>query len=69
MIILPKDSWFNTAHPPYSPDMALSSFYFVGKVKNDLIGKCIQDEQELLHKVAELLNAIPTTELRDVFRN
>jgi hypothetical protein len=36
-------------------------------MKNNLIGKSIQDEQELLHAVVEILNAIPITEWRDVF--
>jgi hypothetical protein len=57
------------AHPPYSPDIAPSDFYLFGKVKNELIGKSIHDEHELFLEVNEILSAIPTTELRDVFRN
>jgi histone-lysine N-methyltransferase SETMAR len=57
------------AHPPYSPDIAASDFYLFGNVKNKLIGKSVQDEQELCLDVTEMLSAIPTIELRDVFRN
>jgi hypothetical protein len=57
------------AHPPYSPDRAPSDFSFCCTVKNKLIGKSIQDEHELLLEVSEVVSAIPTTELRDVFRN
>jgi hypothetical protein len=55
--------------PPYSPYIALSDFYLFGKVKNRLIGKSIQNEHELFLEVTEILRAIPTTELRNVFRN
>jgi hypothetical protein len=57
------------AHPPSSADIAPSDFYLFGKVKNELIGKSNHDEHELFLEVTELLSAIPTTELRDVFRN
>jgi hypothetical protein len=49
--------------------IAPSDFYLFGKVKNDFIGKFVHDEQELVHEVVEILSAIPTTELQDVFRN
>jgi hypothetical protein len=56
-------------HPRCSPDIAPSDFELVGKVKNKLIGTSIQDEHELFLEVTDILSAIPTTELRDVFRN
>jgi hypothetical protein len=56
-------------HAPYSPNIAPSDFSLFGKVKNKLIRKSIQDEHELFLEVTEILSAIPTTELRDVFRN
>jgi hypothetical protein len=55
--------------PPYSPDIAPSDFYLFGKVKNELISKSVHDEHELFLEVTEILSALPTTELRDVFRN
>jgi histone-lysine N-methyltransferase SETMAR len=56
-------------HPPYSPDIAPSTFYLFRKAKNQLIARSIQDEKELLHEVMEILGSIPTSEFQDVFRN
>jgi hypothetical protein len=57
------------ANPSYSPDIAPADFYLFGKIKNKLIGKFIQDEFELFLEVIQMLSAIPTTELRDMFHN
>jgi histone-lysine N-methyltransferase SETMAR len=64
-----RNGFRKLAHPPYSPDIAPPDFYLFRKVKNELIGKSVQDEHELFLEVSEILRAIPTTELRDVFRN
>jgi hypothetical protein len=47
--------------------MAPSNFYLFGKVKNQLIGRSIQDEKELLHGVMDILGSISNSELQNVF--
>jgi histone-lysine N-methyltransferase SETMAR len=59
----------NLAHFPYSPDIAPSNFYLFRKVKNQLIGRSIQDEKEFSHEVMENMDSISTSELQEVFRN
>jgi hypothetical protein len=49
--------------------MAPSDFYLFGKVKNQLIGRSVQDEKELLHEVIEIVSSISTSELQGVIRN
>jgi hypothetical protein len=49
--------------------MAPSDFCLSGKVKNQPIGRSIQDEKELLHDVMEILGLTLNTELQDAFRN
>jgi histone-lysine N-methyltransferase SETMAR len=56
-------------HPPYSPDIASSDFSLFVKVKKDLIGRSIQDEEDIFHEAMENVNAISTTESQKVFRN
>jgi hypothetical protein len=54
-------------HPPYSPDLAPSDFYFFLTVKEKLKDIEMVDEEDLFYRLQELLNDIPIRELRKVF--
>jgi histone-lysine N-methyltransferase SETMAR len=56
-------------HPIYSPDLAPSDFYLLGKIKGRLVGKAIRDENDLLEQIIEILNEIPKDELMSVFNS
>ena len=34
-------------HPPYSPDITLSNFYFFTRIKKVLKGKCLANAEEV----------------------
>jgi hypothetical protein len=54
-------------HLPYSPDLAPSDFYLFLTVKENLKDVAMVDEEDLFYRLQELLNDIPTRELRMVF--
>jgi hypothetical protein len=55
--------------PPHSPDIAPSSFYLFGKMKNALIGQEIPDWIVLLAAVTGIVSGFSGNELQAVFRN
>jgi hypothetical protein len=57
------------AHSPCSPDIASSDFSLFGNVKNQLIGRSIQDEKVLLHEVMEILGQSQPLDCRTCFAN
>jgi hypothetical protein len=54
-------------HPPYSPDLAPSDFYFVGYVKRCLAGLSFEDAGQLLAAVEGVLEGIEKVTLQAVF--
>jgi histone-lysine N-methyltransferase SETMAR len=54
-------------HPPYSPDIASSDFWFFGHVKTSLVGQTFDEPEQLLEAIAELLNEIQPPEAVTVF--
>jgi histone-lysine N-methyltransferase SETMAR len=44
-------------HPPYSPDLAPSSFFLFGDVKRQLSGCSVDHADDLLTAVQEILDA------------
>ena len=54
-------------HPPFSPDLAPSDFYLLGKVKNKTQGVHFKDEEELLLTIQSEFEKIPQDELFRVF--
>jgi hypothetical protein len=55
------------SHPPSSPDLAPSDFYFVGCVKHQLHEHDLTEGAELVLAISEILNQIPTHTLVDIF--
>ena len=49
--------WDTFDHPPYSPDLAPSDFYFFSKMKEHLAGKRFTDDEDLQHAVMDRLNS------------
>jgi histone-lysine N-methyltransferase SETMAR len=54
-------------HPPYSPDLAISDFYLFGRIKGQLAGKTIMDENYLKSEIMEILGGISEDEVRRAF--
>jgi transposase len=56
-----------TAHPPYSPDLAPSDFFLFGYVKRKLMGYHAESSSELLIRIRVILSEIPRETLNAVF--
>ena len=54
-------------HPPYSPVLAPSDFFFVSPMKKILKGKCFADVEEVKEKMAEALEGIKINEFKNSF--
>jgi histone-lysine N-methyltransferase SETMAR len=54
-------------HPPYSPDVAPSDFFLFGYLKNSLIGKKIDDEEQLKNEITKSFRTITKQTKVDVF--
>jgi aromatic ring-opening dioxygenase catalytic subunit (LigB family) len=54
-------------HPPYSPDLAPSDFWFFGHVKTLLVGQTFDESKQLLDEITEFLNEIQPPEVVAVF--
>jgi hypothetical protein len=54
-------------HPPHSPDLAPSNFYFFGYVKRCLAGLSFENADQLLAAVEGVLEGIEKATLRAVF--
>jgi hypothetical protein len=56
------------SHPPFSPDLAPSDFYFFGRFKTTMNGSLSEDENELLAGIISELNKISREELETIFQ-
>jgi hypothetical protein len=56
-------------HPPYSPDLASSDFYFFGYIKQLLLGCEFTDRDSLLQGIRDILEGIEKATLEGVFCN
>jgi hypothetical protein len=56
-------------HPPYSPDLTPSDFWFFGSIKTSLAGRVFNDSDEILEAVIGFLNEIQPSELQLVFHH
>jgi hypothetical protein len=54
-------------HPPYSPDLARSDFFFSGYVKGELMGYRTETPSELLVRIRVIVAEIPRETLNAVF--
>ena len=54
-------------HPPYSPDLSPSNFFFVSPDKKVLKGNCFASVEEVKHKMAEALKGIKINEFKNCF--
>ena len=54
-------------HPPYSPDLSQSDFFFVSLDENVLKGKRFADVEEVKQKMAEALKDIKVDEFKKIF--
>jgi hypothetical protein len=57
------------AHPPYSPDLAISDFYLFSGLKDKLAGFHADDDAELLGEVQGIATAIDPTEVKIAFEH
>jgi hypothetical protein len=53
--------------PPFSPDLAPSDFYVIGKLKITLMRSAFENEQELLDDIMRVLERITHDDLESVF--
>jgi transposase len=56
-------------HPPYSPDLAPSDFYFFGFLKDRLKGSVCDESDELRGAIAAFLEDVERNSLERVFRH
>jgi hypothetical protein len=54
-------------HPPYIPDIALSSFWLFGHVKTFLAGRTFDEPEQLLEAITQFWDEIQSSELEVVF--
>ena len=54
-------------HPPYSPDLTLSNFYFASLDEKILKGKHFAGVEEMKQKMAEVLKGIKSDEFKSCF--
>jgi hypothetical protein len=59
----------SAAHPPYSPDLALSDFFLFGDLKHLLQGVIIASRKELFAAIHEIVAGIRQETLRRVFQH
>jgi histone-lysine N-methyltransferase SETMAR len=52
-------------HPPYSPDLTLSNFYFFPKLKLFLAGQCFSSNQEAIAAVKDYFADITKNHYRN----
>jgi hypothetical protein len=52
-------------HPEYSRDLAIADFDMFGHLKQELSGRTLEGEQNVLETVTEILNGLPKDEVRD----
>ena len=56
-------------HPPYSPDLAPSDFYFFGKVKKMICGIQFRSSDQVVEKVKEIFRELSREELQRTYSN
>jgi hypothetical protein len=56
-------------HPPYSPDLAPSDFFFFGYVQDRLQGSVFASREEVLAGISEVLDEISPESLPRVFEH
>jgi transposase len=56
-------------HPLYSPDLALSGFFWFGHVKHILQGMAFASHEELLAAIGEIVTYVPKERFHRVFEN
>ena len=62
-----KSGLIRAPHPPYSPDIAPSDFWFFGYSKNKFAGKSFHDEKELKSAIKEIWDNLTFEDLQNVF--
>jgi hypothetical protein len=58
---------FPTTHPPYSPDLAIAGFYLFGRLKQQLSGRTLDTEKNLLETITDNLRELPNDEVKRPF--
>ena len=54
-------------HPPYSPYLALSNFFFVSLDENVLKGRCFANMEDVKQKMAEALKGFKIDKSKNCF--
>jgi 4-alpha-glucanotransferase len=55
------------APPPYSPDLAIAAFYLFGRLKEQLSGRTLDTEEDVLETITEILSELPKNKVRNAF--
>jgi hypothetical protein len=62
-----ENQLLHVPNPPYSPDLAPSNFWLLGRIKTGLAGRSFAEPEEASEGVREFLEGIPVAELMAVF--
>jgi hypothetical protein len=54
-------------YPPYSPDLAIADLYMFGRLKQQLSGRTLDSEQNVLETVTEILGVTETRSEKCIF--
>jgi hypothetical protein len=53
--------------PQFSPDLAIAGFYLFGRLKRQLSGRILDNEENLLETITETLSELPKDEVQSAF--
>jgi hypothetical protein len=62
-----ENQLLHVPHSPYSPDLAPSDFWLLGRIKTGLDGRSFAEPKDLLKGIRESLEGIPAVELTAIF--
>jgi hypothetical protein len=54
-------------HPTYSPGLAIANFYLFGRLKQQLSGRILDSEENVLEMITEILSELPKDKVKRVF--
>jgi hypothetical protein len=60
---------FRGPHPACSPDMGIADFYLFGPSKQQLSGRTMHSEKNVLETVSEILSELPKDEVKNAFEH
>jgi hypothetical protein len=52
---------------PYSPNLAIADFYLFGRLKQELFGRALDNEENVFDTITEILSELPKYQVKSVF--